>query len=343
MRTAVMAVVVSAVAWAVWPGMAAGQDRPSIPVQAEEVRVETVERSVQAVGTLRADESVVIRPEIAGRLKEIFFDEGQPVAAGQLLLRLEDEVYRAQVEQAEANLALSRANAERAQQLHGEGVGTQRALDEANARLRSDEASLALARAMLAKTVVRAPFDGIAGLRQVSVGAYVTPGEDVANLAAIDPMKVDFRVAETLLAAVKVGQPLQIQVDAYADRSFSGQVYAIDPVVDEAGRSVLIRARVANADRVLRPGLFARVQLVVQSIPEAVTVPEEALMPDGEAMVVYTVVDGAVQAVPVTTGLRRGGRVQVTDGLAPGDVVVTAGHLKLRPGAAVAVLDQPDA
>lgn len=192
---------------------------------------------------------------------------------------------------------------------------------------------------MLDKAIIRAPFDGLVGLRQVSAGAYVTPGQDIARLTALDPMKVDFRVAETMLADIRVDQPLEVQVDAYPEQRFKGSVYAIDPVVDEAGRSVLIRARIGNPDQLLRPGLFARVHLVVERAEQAVTVPEEALMPSGNAVMVFKVVDGKVEPAPVRTGLRQGGRVQIEEGLAPGDMVITAGHLKVRPGAPVTIVN----
>lgn len=342
MRGMVRVIVAGLTALALAPvgGMAAAEDAPPpVPVEAEKVRVETVERVVEAIGTLRASESVVLRPEIAGRITEFQFEEGQPVKAGQVLVRLDDEVYRAELAQAEANLRLSRANAARAQQLHREGVGTERALDEANAQLYADEAARRLARAMLDKAIIRAPFDGLVGLRQVSAGAYVTPGQDIARLTALDPMKVDFRVAETMLADIRVDQPLEVQVDAYPEQRFKGSVYAIDPVVDEAGRSVLIRARIGNPDQLLRPGLFARVHLVVERAEQAVTVPEEALMPSGNAVMVFKVVDGKVEPAPVRTGLRQGGRVQIEEGLAPGDMVITAGHLKVRPGAPVTIVN----
>ena len=210
--------------------------------------------------------------------------------------------------------------------------------DEARSGLDIGTASLELARARLARTRISAPFDGIAGLRQVSIGDYISAGQDVVNLEDIDPIKVDFRVAEKFLSAVRTGQTIQVRVDAYPGRSFDGEVYAIDPRIDAEGRSIVIRARLANDDLLLRPGLFARVVLVLKTRPQAVTVPEQAIQPRGGEQYVFTIIDGKVKQTRVTIGNRSEGRVEIVDGLADDAVVVTAGHLKIQDGAAVRIV-----
>jgi RND family efflux transporter MFP subunit len=306
-----------------------------VPVETAPVQVGPIQRRLTAVGSLRSNESVIIRPEVAGRIVEIRFDEGQRVGEGQPLVVLDDSIYRAEVEEAEASLELSRANHDRAIDLLKRGAGTTKARDEALAELRRDEAALELANARLAKTVIAAPFDGVVGLREVSVGDFVNVGEDLVNLEQIDPLKADFRVAEVYLGAVRPGQRIELGVDAFPGESFGGEVYAIDPLIDQSGRSIVLRARLPNPDDRLRPGLFVRVTLVLNERDDAIQVPEQALMPQGLDQFVFRVVDGKAALTKVTAGIRRDGMVEITEGLGPKDEVVTAGQLKIRDGAAV--------
>lgn len=310
----------------------------AVPVLAEPVSVERVAEEVTAIGTLRANESVDLRPEVAGRVAEIAFAEGTVVTAGTVLVRLDDSIPRAELAQAEAELDLAQATARRAQDLYARGAGSAASRDQAVAALRTATAAVELARARVEKYRLVAPFDGMVGLRHVSPGAFVDVGTGIVNLVSIDPIKLDFRVPEVFLARVREGQRITVEVDAFPGRSFAGQIIAIEPAIDPAGRSIAIRASLPNRDGILRPGLFARVTLTLREEPEAVMVPEAAIVPFGGRLLVMKVVDGKAQPQPVTLGLRRQGKVQVSQGLAPGDVVVTAGQMKLQPGAAVAVL-----
>lgn len=318
----------------------------AMPIEAAPVRVGPSQRQIQAVGSLRSNESVVIRPELAGRIAQINFNEGQKVKKGQLLVQLDAAVPRAELVQMQASLALAKANYERAQELHKRNAGTERALDEARWKLRNDEAAVKLAEVRLEKYALTAPFDGVIGLRKVSVGDFVKDGTDLVNLEQIDPLKVDFRVPEVFLASLKVGQRVAVTVDALPGREFSGEVYAIDPLVDASGRAVVIRARIANPDDALRPGLFARVSLVVDEKLEAVFVPEQSLVPINDQLFVFKVVDGpqggkVVAFTKVKLGERRKGEAEVVEGLKPGDVVVTAGLLKIRDGMPVQIMPPP--
>jgi membrane fusion protein (multidrug efflux system) len=314
----------------------------AVPVLAEPVSVERIAEEVVAIGTLKSNESVMLRPEVMGRVAEIAFAEGSVVTAGIVLVLLDDAIPRAELTQAEAELELAQANARRAQDLYARGAGSAVARDQAVANLRTTTAAVELGRARLEKYRLVAPFDGIVGLRRVSPGAFVNVGADIVNLESIDPIKLDFRVPEVFLARVAVGQRLGLTVDAFPERTFSGEIVAIDPAIDPVGRNLAVRASLPNRDGFLRPGLFARVRLTLHEEPQAIMVPEAAIVPFGGRMLVMKVVDGKAQPQPVTLGLRRAGRVQVTEGLVPGDVVVTAGQMKLQPGAAVAVLP-PDA
>lgn len=301
----------------------------SVPVETATVTASTLEETVQTVGSLVADQGIVLRPELAGVVSAILFTDGQTVKAGQPLLQLEDSVYKAQLAQAEAQLSLAKRTDTRASNLAGRGAGTVQAADEAASQLEAATAAVQLARATLAKTVITAPFDGIAGIRQVSLGDYVSPGQDLVTLQAQDPMKVDFRVSESLLAKVAVGQQVSLAVTAYPDRAFTGEVSAIDPLVDAAGRSLSLRAKIPNPDGALRAGLFATVTLRIGEKPGAVMVPATAITPMGGQQFVFKVVDGKATLTPVTIGVRQPERVEILGGVAVGDTLVTGGQVKL--------------
>ena len=306
-------------------------------VETAPVKTGTVTREITAVGSLLSNESVMIKPEIVGRIAEIHFKEGDSVQKGARLITLDDSVYKAEVAQADARVDLNRRNNSRASELFERHVGTARTRDEAFTAVRTAEAELALARARLEKTRIVAPFEGVLGLRRVSVGDYVNPGQDIVNLEDIDPIKVDFRVPESALRLLRDRQQIEIQVDAFPGETFQGQVYAIDPQIDVQGRSVVLRARVPNPDGRLKPGLFARVSLIVERRDNAMLVPEQAVVPLEGGSAVFRVVDGKAALTRVELGQRRAGQVEIVRGLAPGDQVVTAGQLKLRDGAPVTV------
>ena len=309
-----------------------GSEQAPIPVDIRPVIIGAVRQQIEAIGSLRSDESVVLRPEITGRISEILFEEGQPVKRGTPLLRLDAAIARAQVNQARASIILSRANFSRARELHERGAGTQRTLDEALAKLSNDEAVLALAQATLDKSSIQAPFDGIIGLRQVSVGDYVNPGQAIANIESVEQLKVDFRIPEVHAQVIAVGQAIRVRLDAIPGATFQGSVYAIDPAIDPNGRAAILRARLPNTDKKLRPGMFARVTLIVEERPNAVLIPETALMPMGRDVFAFRVIQGKAVQTRLRIGLRRGGEVEVLEGLTPGDQIVAEGAQKLRDG-----------
>jgi membrane fusion protein (multidrug efflux system) len=290
---------------------------------------------ITAVGSLRSDESVTLRPEVAGRVVKIGFDEGRPVGKNAVLVKLDPAINEAEVQQAKANLTLARSKYERAIDLQKQGFISGQARDEAENNLKVAEAAEALAAARLAKTEIRAPFSGIIGLRSVSIGDYVKEGQDMVNLESIDPLKVDFRVPEIYLKQVQVGQTLEVALDALPGRTHPGNVTAINPLVDTGGRAIVIRALVKNADTALRPGMFARVKLFTREAQDALVLPEQALVPQGEDQYVYRVVDGKSVRTKVEVGQRRDSRVEILKGVAAGDTIVVAGQLKIRDGTPV--------
>jgi membrane fusion protein (multidrug efflux system) len=312
-----------------------------VVVEAAPVSVRPLDRDLSVIGTLRSEDSIVLRPEIAGRVVRIGFEEGRPVGKGQLLVALDASILEAELAQAEASLALSKANHDRTAELLTRGHASKRTRDEAFAKMRMDEASVALARARLAKSRITAPYAGVAGLRKVSVGDYVRPGDDLVTLDVVDPIKLEFRVPEIYLADVSVGQTVGFETDALPGRQFEAEVYAVDPQVDVDGRSLAVRAKASNADGALKPGLFVRASLVLERRPETMTIPEEAIMPQGEDHYVFRIADGKATMTRLETGLRRDGQVEVISGLSPSDKVVTAGQIKLRDGVPVTVRDGP--
>jgi membrane fusion protein (multidrug efflux system) len=318
------------------PGAAKGGG-VAVAVETATVATARLQEDVVAIGTLRSNESVVVRPEISGRISEIGFTEGSPVQRGQLLIALDSSVYAAELQQAKANLALAETNYKRTTDLEREKFVSATAKDQSLNALRVGQANVALAEARLAKTQIRAPFDGVIGIRQVSVGDYVKEGQDLVSLEDIAALKVDFRLPEVMLTDLKRGQTVEVASDAMPNRTYAATLEAIDPLVDQNGRAVILRARLKNTEGQLRPGMFVRTRLILEERANALTVPEEALMPSGADQYVYKVVDGKVTRVQVKTGLRRGSQVEVTQGLQAGDVVVTAGQIKLREGAAVRI------
>ena len=309
-----------------------------VPVEAAKVIAAPFNEQVTAVGTLLSNEAVTVSSEIPGRLKEIHFQEGQPVEQGAPLFTLDNSVYQAQLDDAEAKLKLAEQTNKRTSTLFTNKYATAQSADEAASNLAVSTAATELARVQLEKTRIVAPFSGIVGLRHVSVGEYITAGQALVNLEAIDPVKADFRVPEKFLPAIRVGQTIRIKVDAFPDANFEGKVYAIDPKLDVAGRSLLVRALVPNRDQRLRPGLFARVTVLLQLKEDALSVPEQAIVPQGDSQYVFKIVDGKAQLTKVVTGTRRDGRVEIVEGLAVGDQVVTAGQLKIRDGSAVSIV-----
>ena len=320
-------------------GATASAGTPAVGVETVTVVAETVADDVTAVGTLRSNESVVLRPEVAGRIAAIRFREGAPVKRGQVLVELDAAVQQAEVQQAKASLALAQANFGRTADLFNRKFLSQSARDEAASQLEVARANMALAEARFDRTRIRAPFDGVVGIRNVSVGDYVQEGDDLVNLEDLATLKVDFRLPELYLARVRRDQALEVTSDAIPGERFAAKVAAIDPLINVEGRSVVIRATLPNENDQLRPGMFARVRLILQQREDVAMVPEEALVPaPGNVQFVYRVVDDTAQRVEVTTGARRGTRVEILEGLQAGDVVVTAGQLKLRDGAAVQVV-----
>ncbi|WP_374449010.1 efflux RND transporter periplasmic adaptor subunit [Stella sp.] len=329
-------------------GMAAVAPGDPAPVRAAAVETAVATTGamiddIAVVGSLQPSESVVVQPEIAGRIVRFGFRDGAEVRRGDLLVELDPAILRAELAKARSDLVLARTNSDRANQLASQGTGTLRARDEALAVLQAAQANFELAQARLERSEIRAPFSGIVGLRRYSIGAYVAPGDGIVDLAAVDPVRVDFRIPELFLSAIRTGQRVAVSADAVPGRAFDGTIYAIHPVVDENGRALRLRATLPNPDGSLRPGLFVRIRVVVEERPDAVLVPEAAVFPVEGGKYVYRLDGDRAVLTEVRLGRRKPGLVEIASGLAAGEVVVTAGHQRLRDGAPVVVVRRDDA
>jgi membrane fusion protein, multidrug efflux system len=305
------------------------------------VEPEPFQEELFATGTLLARESVILQAERAGVVREIRFTEGKPVSAGEVLLVLDDSELQAQLARAQAQLELSIATENRQRALHQtDALISEAEYEQAQANLNIARAETELIKAQLAKTRIVAPFDGIAGLRQVSVGAYLTPGTPVASFQDISSLRLDFSLPERYLDYLRSGQGATFRIVGRAD-IFEAEITAIEPAIDVVTRSLQIRAVATNKGQQLLPGSFAEIQVVLDQIPEAILIPPIALIPGLRQQTVYVHEGGQARERKVQTGLRLADAVQVLEGLAPGDELITSGILQLRPGMKVQVKSAP--
>lgn len=316
------------------PGPAAASS-DAVAVEIGRVRRARLADEAQAVGSLRAVQTVVLRPEVAGRIAGFGFRNGERVRQGQLLVQLDDTLQQARLREAQAQAQIARTNLARSRELLAQSFISQSAVDQNAATLDVAEAQVALARAEVQRMRLVAPFDGTAGIRRVDLGGFVQAGADIVTLDDLSALSVDFTLPERYLPRLAAGQAVALDLDALPGQSFEGRVEALDTQVEAEGRAVLVRARVANAAARLKPGMFARPRVVFAVREDALVVPEEALVPEGGRQYVWKVVgaEGATpraERVEARIGLRRPGVVELLGGVAEGDAVVTAGHARLR-------------
>ncbi|MBL27035.1 MAG: efflux transporter periplasmic adaptor subunit [Rhodospirillaceae bacterium] len=332
-----------------------GSQRPPTPVDVALARADTVTITQEAVGTTRANEAVTITSKVRGLVTKINFEEGQQVEEGRVLVEFEANEERAAIEEQQAQLVMRRAELTNARQLYERAtqlLATNNVpaarVDELKAQLDAAEAAVNVAQAAIRAAQARyqnyrivAPFSGKLGFRSISLGALIEPGTEVTTLDDLTPIKLDFQVPERNMADITVGQEVSAQTAAYPERVFFGTVTSIDTRVDSVTRAVQVRAEIANEDGFLRPGLFMNVTLGVRARENAVIVPEEALVAEGNARYLFVVQDGVAKQVFVELGQRLPGEVEIVNGVQAGDVVVTGGSQKLRDGAPVAPREGP--
>ncbi|HYJ97003.1 MAG TPA: efflux RND transporter periplasmic adaptor subunit [Burkholderiaceae bacterium] len=321
-------------------GQSAGPSGP-VPVEVGRVEAMRLEDDTQAVGTVRSRQGVMLRPEVSGRIAKLTFSDGQRVRRSRLLVQLDDSLQRAQLQQAEAQASIARTNLQRNQDLLAQNFISKSAVDQSGSNLEVAEAQVALAKAQLARMQIVDPFDGVVGLRMVNVGDYVKDGADLVNIEDLSSVWVDFRLPERFIARLKPGQAVQVTLDALPGRKYTGRIEALDSQLDANGRSVLVRAKLANAGGELRAGMYARSRVVFDVRENALVVPEEALVPLGDKQYIFKVIDEGgkkmARRVEARIGQRVPGKVEVLEGMTAGDVVIVAGQSRLGGGASVPV------
>lgn len=319
------------------------QPQPPATVASAQASHASWVRSLRSVGSLVAVNGVSVSSEVAGTVSRIAFESGQRVSEGDLLLQLDDTVDRATLAGLKADRRLAEVQLERARNLLERKAISKSEFDEAKAKYDAAEARVEEQREIINKKSIRAPFDGLLGIRRVDVGEYLQPGSQIVSLQALDPIYVDYSLPERHFSRIAVGQTIEVRLDVYPDEVFNGRIIALDSGVDEGTRSIGIRATLANDGR-LRPGMFAEVLTLEEGAQQVLTIPRTAVSFNTYGDFVFRIVEGdegslKVARTQIETGDVRAGRVAVTKGLEAGDRVVAAGQVKLRDGQAVKIDD----
>ena len=308
----------------------------TLTVDAKIVSRVELKNQVSITGSILADESVVLNSEVAGKVEKIYFNEGEKVKKGDLLIKLNDEEVVAEIEKLQYTRKLNEDSEFRQKQLLDKEAISREEYETSLTTLNTTVAEIKVMQARLDKHRIRAPFDGVIGLRDVSEGSYLNPGARIADLYKIDPVKIEFSIPSKYISLVNAGDSLTFTVDAY-DETFKGTIYAIEPQIDPQTRSLKVRAKASNKDAKLYPGQFARINLILETISDAMMVPTIAVIPELNGKKLYLYKNGIVNSQSVTTGIRTEEELQVITGIAPGDTVITSGILQINQGSAVNV------
>lgn len=309
-----------------------------LEVQAVEVGYETIEDEIYSSGTIQANEVVELSAEASGIVTDIYLEEGREVEAGDLLLKINDSELQAQKQRAEFRLNLAEQREDRQGRLLERGGISQEDYDATLNEVNVLRSEVQLINAQIEKTEIHAPFSGIVGLKYVSVGSYIGPNTRIASLQEVDPIKIDFSVPERYISRVTVGDKINFAVQG-VDSTFTGEVYAIEPRINTDTRTLQIRAVSDNSGQLLYPGAFANITLILDEIDDALMVPTISIIPALDSQKVFIVRDGVVSEQAIQTGIRNSEKVQVVEGIQPGDVVLTTGLLQVRPGMEVNVTE----
>lgn len=309
-----------------------------MPVMAVTVAPQDISAAISAVGSLVAGEAADIHAEISGQIEEIQFEEGQPVKKGDVLLQIDKSLIETDLAKAQAAYDVKAVTFGRSDKLRQSGYLSTQQWDETQSGLQEAKAAIANARIRLEKSTIRAPFDGVAGLRSFSVGDYAEVGQTLTSVVSLDPLKLEFSAPEKNYSDIRQDQSITFAVDAWPGESFTATIYAVDPRVDPETRHFKIKAQVPNAGNRLRPGMYARIDIDLPVRKNALLIPEEAIIPQGNDIFVLTIRDGKAARSKITPGLRQNGLVEAATGLLPGDQVITAGVMRIREGMPVAPL-----
>lgn len=302
------------------------------------VKTEKLDNKIQSTGTIMANEEVELRSEISGKVSKILFKEGDRVKKGQILVRINDEEQQAQLKRLQYNIKLNEEQEFRQKRLLEKEAISQQEYDIVLTQLNSIQAELQQLEAVIDKYSIRAPFNGIVGLRYISEGSYVSPTSQIAFMQDIDKIKIEFSISEKYADQVKAGSNISFSITG-RDKQYEGTVYAVEPKIDLSTRSVRIRAISPNPDGELFPGAFARVGLTLETIDNAIMIPTEALIPELQGQKVFLYKNGRAISSAVETGLRTERAIQITKGVQSNDSLIVTGLLQLKDSAQVKVRD----
>ena len=315
-------------------GGGGGLARTALPVSMMVVKPESFTETLPVIGSIEANESVVLKSEVSGKITGIFFSEGQHVEQGTLLIKVYDDDLQAQLAKAQANLKLTEDVEARQRQLLDKEAISRQEYDVSFANLQAAQADVALLKAQISKTEIIAPFDGTIGFRKVSPGEYITPGVDIASLVNDDPAKIQFTVPEKYSQMLGRNTEIRYRLEGqYNERKAT--VYAVAPTINQATRTLELKALAPNPNGTLIPGAFARIEVLMETQRNVVLIPAEAILSESAGQKVYLYKNRKVHPVMVETGTRTNDRVQIVKGIAPGDTVITTGMMQITASTTV--------
>ena len=303
-----------------------------LPVEAIVVKKGKLDNKLIVTGSVLANESLELKSEVSGKITGIYFQEGKRVKLGELLVQINDEEIRAQLEKQKHNIKLNEDNEFRQRKLLEKDAISQEEYDNALNRLNTTISDVKVLEAQLDKSRILAPFDGVIGLRYVSSGAYISPTTTIATLYNVNPAKLEFAVPARYSTQVSPGKKVFFTIEN-DPRSWQGEVYAVEPQIDPNTRTLKIRAIAKNTEGLFLPGQFIRVELILETIENALMIPTQAIIQEMEGPKVFISKNGKAMPVIVSTGIRTDSELEITDGLQPGDTLITTGLLQIRPGA----------
>jgi membrane fusion protein (multidrug efflux system) len=308
-----------------------------VPVMVQIVKDTNVNIAIDITGTVDPNERVELISQTAGNITNIYFTEGSHVNKGQVLVKVYDQDLQATLKQTQYQIALAKENEYRNRVLLQKEAVSRQEYDTSLSSYNTLKAQADVIKAQIARTVVRAPFSGVIGLRNVSPGGYLSPSTSIATLVSTNPMKVTFNIPERYRSLVKQGSKISFNT-AGSRKNFSATVYAIDPAVDPASRTVTVRARASNANNEITAGGFAKINLILDQIPKTIMVPTQCVVPDLKSSKVFVARGDTAFAVPVKTDNRTDTQIEVIEGLKPGDSLIVSGIIQLRPKAPVKIV-----
>ena len=300
------------------------------------IKTEKLENNIYASGTIIANEEVELKPEIPGKIVQLLLKEGTPVTKGQLLVKINDADFQAQLKKLQLENELAETQLKRQQELLKINGISQQDFDVTQNKVNTVKADIEYLQSQIAKTEIRAPFNGIIGLKNVSEGSYISVGTSIANVLQIDPVKIDFSISERYASYIQKGVKVIFNIDGIKE-DIEGEVYAVEPKIDMNTRTIQVRAICPNKKTTIFPGAFARIQVLLKNIDDAIMIPTEAVIPELRGKKVYLIKNGLAKPVMIETGVRTSAKVQVLTGLQYGDTIITTGIMQLKPDAPVKI------